>query len=90
VKPETVGKPLPRTEIKIAEDQEVLVKTPSCFVGYYQDPEATKKALPDDWLHTGDAGYIDDDGHLLIIGRKEEIMRTKGAKPFPQTLLKRG
>ena len=45
VKPETVGKPLPRTEIKIAEDQEVLVKTPSCFVGYYQDPEATKKAL---------------------------------------------
>ena len=44
VKPETVGKPLPRTEIKIAEDQEVLVKTPSCFVGYYRDPEATKKA----------------------------------------------
>lgn len=77
VKPETVGKPLPRTEVKIAEDQEVLVKTPSCFVGYYQDPEATQKALRDGWLHTGDAGYIDEDGHLLIIGRKEEIMRTK-------------
>ena len=82
VKPETVGKPLPRTEIKIAEDQEVLVRTPSCFVGYYQDPEATKKALRDGWLHTGDAGYIDDDGHLLIIGRKEEIMRTKGGEAF--------
>ena len=82
VKPETVGKPLPRTEIKIAEDQEVLVKTPSCFVGYYQDPEATQKALRDGWLHTGDAGYIDDDGHLLIIGRKEEIMRTKGGEAF--------
>jgi len=82
VKPETVGKPLPRTEIKIAEDQEVLVKTPSCFVGYYQDPEATNKALRDGWLHTGDAGYIDDDGHLLIIGRKEEIMRTKGGEAF--------
>jgi long-chain acyl-CoA synthetase len=82
VKPETVGKPLPRTEIKIAEDQEVLVKTPSCFVGYYQDPEATKKILRDGWLHTGDAGYIDDDGHLLIIGRKEEIMRTKGGEAF--------
>jgi len=82
VKPETVGKPLPRTEIRIAEDQEVLVKTPSCFVGYYQDPEATDSALKDGWLHTGDAGYIDDDGHLLIIGRKQEIMRTKGGEAF--------
>jgi long-chain acyl-CoA synthetase len=92
VKPESVGKPLPRTEVKIAEDQEVLVKTPSCFVGYYQDPEATKKALIDGWLHTGDAGYIDDDGHLLIIGRKEEIMRTKGGEAissdFIETRLK--
>jgi long-chain acyl-CoA synthetase len=92
VKPETVGKPLPRTEIKIAEDQEVLVKTPSCFVGYYQDPEATQKALRNGWLHTGDAGYIDDDGHLLIIGRKEEIMRTKGgdaiSADFIETRLK--
>jgi long-chain acyl-CoA synthetase len=92
VKPETVGKPLPRTEIRIAEDQEVLVRTHSCFVGYYQDPEATKKALIDGWLHTGDAGYIDDDGHLLIIGRKEEIMRTKGGEAissdFIETRLK--
>jgi long-chain acyl-CoA synthetase len=92
VKPETVGKPLPRTEIKIAEDQEVLVKTPSCFVGYYKDPEATNKAMRDGWLHTGDAGYIDDDGHLLIIGRKEEIMRTKAGEAissdFIETRLK--
>jgi long-chain acyl-CoA synthetase len=92
VKPETVGKPLPRTEIKIAGDQEVLVKTPSCFVGYYKDPEATNKALRDGWLYTGDAGYIDDDGHLLIIGRKEEIMRTKAGEAissdFIETRLK--
>jgi long-chain acyl-CoA synthetase len=92
VKPESVGKPLPRTEVKIAEDQEVLVKTPSCFVGYYQDPEATKKALREGWLYTGDAGYIDDDGHLLIIGRKEEIMRTKAGEAissdFIETRLK--
>jgi len=92
VKPESVGKPLPRTEIKIAEDQEVLVRTPSCFVGYYKDPEATNKALRDGWLYTGDAGYIDDDGHLLIIGRKEEIMRTKGGEAissdFIETRLK--
>ncbi|MBM4340858.1 MAG: long-chain fatty acid--CoA ligase [Deltaproteobacteria bacterium] len=92
VKPESVGKPLPRTEVKIAEDQEVLVKTPSCFVGYYQDSEATQKALREGWLYTGDAGYIDDDGHLLIIGRKEEIMRTKAGEAissdFIETRLK--
>ncbi len=92
VKPESVGKPLPRTEVKIAEDQEVLVRTPSCFVGYYRDPEATRKVLRDGWLYTGDAGYIDEDGHLLIIGRKEEIMRTKGgaaiSSDFIETRLK--
>ena len=82
VKPETVGKPLPKTVVKIAEDQEVLVSSASNFVGYYQDPEATKKVLRDAWLHTGDAGYIDDDGHLLIIGRKEEIMRTREGDAF--------
>jgi len=83
VKLETVGVPLPRTEVKIAEDQEVLVKSRSNFIGYYQDEEATAKAFTDDgWLHTGDAGYIDEDGHLLIIGRKEEIMRTRDGEAF--------
>jgi long-chain acyl-CoA synthetase len=82
VKPETVGKPLPRTRVKIAEDQEVLVSSKSVFVGYYQNPEATAEALVDGWFHTGDAGYYDDDGHLLIIGRKEDIMRTKEGEAF--------
>jgi len=82
VKPETVGKPLPRTEVRIAEDQEVLVASPSNFVGYYEDPAATEKAFKEGWLHTGDAGYVDKDGHLLIIGRKEEIMRTKDGEAF--------
>jgi long-chain acyl-CoA synthetase len=82
VKPETVGKPLPRTEIKIADDQEVLVASPSNFLGYFQDPEETAATLTDGWLHTGDAGYIDADGHLVIIGRKQEIMRTKAGEAF--------
>ncbi|MBW1680804.1 MAG: AMP-binding protein [Deltaproteobacteria bacterium] len=82
VKPETVGKPLPRTEIRIAEDQEVLVKSKSCFVGYYENEEATEEALADGWFHTGDAGYLDKDGHLLIIGRKQDIMRTKEGEAF--------
>lgn len=82
VKPETVGKPLPRTEIRIAPDQEVLVSSKSIFLGYYQNPEATAAALKDGWFYTGDAGYLDEDGHLLIIGRKEDIMRTKEGEAF--------
>ena len=82
VKPETVGKPLPRTEIKITEEQEVLVKSRSNFIGYYENPEATAKALSDGWFHTGDAGYFDETGHLIIIGRKEDIMRTEEGEAF--------
>jgi long-chain acyl-CoA synthetase len=82
VKLETVGVPLPRTEVKLGEDQEVLVLTKSNFAGYYQDPEETTNSLRDGWLYTGDAGYIDDDGHLLIIGRKAEIMKTREGEPF--------
>jgi long-chain acyl-CoA synthetase len=82
VRPETVGKPLPRTQVKIAEDQEVLVSSKSVFLGYYQNPDATAAALKNGWFHTGDAGYLDEDGHLLIIGRKEDIMRTKEGEAF--------
>ena len=82
VKPETVGKPLPRTRVKIADDQEVLVSSKSNFIGYYQNPEATAAALKDGWFYTGDAGYFDEDGHLLIIGRKEDIMRTVEGEAF--------
>jgi long-chain acyl-CoA synthetase len=82
VKAETVGTPLPRTEVKIAEDHEVLVSSPSNFVGYYQEDEATTKVLTDGWLHTGDAGYFNDDGHLVLIGRKDEIIRTQDGEPF--------
>ena len=82
VKLETVGTALPRTEVKITEDQEVLVLSKSNFVGYYENPEATAEALKDGWFYTGDAGYFDDDGHLLIIGRKQDIMRTKEGEAF--------
>ena len=82
VKPETVGKSLPGTQVKITEDQEVLVSGKSIFVGYYRNPEATDEALKDGWFHTGDAGYLDKDGHLVIIGRKQDIMRTKDGEAF--------
>jgi long-chain acyl-CoA synthetase len=82
VKLETVGKPLPLTEVKIAEDQEVLVKSEAVFSGYYNDYETTQNAFLDGWLKTGDAGYVDADGHLLIIGRKEDIIRNKSGEAF--------
>jgi long-chain acyl-CoA synthetase len=82
VKLETVGKPLPLTEVKIADDQEVLVKSPANFSGYYNDYQATQNAFLDGWLKTGDAGYIDADSHLLIIGRKEDIIRNKSGEAF--------
>ncbi len=82
VKLETVGRPLPGTQVCIAEDQEILVKSDANFIGYYQDYKATEAAFADGWLKTGDAGYIDPDGHLLIIGRKEEIIRNKKGDAF--------
>jgi long-chain acyl-CoA synthetase len=82
VKLETVGKPLPLTEVKIADDQEVLIKSEANFSGYYNDYQSTQGAFENGWLKTGDAGYIDDDGHLLIIGRKEDIIRNKSGEAF--------
>ncbi|OGP87277.1 MAG: hypothetical protein A2031_07605 [Deltaproteobacteria bacterium RBG_19FT_COMBO_43_11] len=82
VKLETVGKALPLTEVKIAEDQEVLVRSEANFSGYYNDYQATQTAFDSGWLKTGDAGYIDGDGHLLIIGRKEDIIRNKSGEAF--------
>jgi long-chain acyl-CoA synthetase len=82
VKPETVGKALPRTKVRIAADQEVLVSSPSNFMGYFQDKKETAQTLINGWLHTGDAGYFDADGHLVIIGRKHEIMRTDEGEAF--------
>lgn len=82
VKLETVGKALPLTEVKIAEDQEVLVRSEANFSGYYNDYAATQAAYEEGWLKTGDAGYIDGDGHLLIIGRKEDIIRNKSGEAF--------
>ncbi len=82
VKLETVGKPLSMTEVKIADDQEVLVKSEANFSGYYNDYQSTDDAFENGWLKTGDAGYIDPDGHLLIIGRKEDIIRNKSGDAF--------
>jgi len=82
IKAETVGRPLSGMEVQISEDQEVLLSSKTVFRGYYNDFEATNAAFMDGWLRTGDAGYLDDDGHLVIIGRREEIIRNKQGEAF--------
>jgi len=82
VKPETVGKPLPGVEIMLADDQEVLVKSEGLFSGYYRDYQNTEKSFRNGWLKTGDAGYLDQDGHLVIIGRREDIIKNKSGQVF--------
>ena len=76
----SVGPPLTGTEIKIAEDGEILVKSPSVFKGYYNDPKSTTEALKDGWLYSGDIGQIDEDGYLKITDRKKDIIVTAGGK----------
>jgi len=80
-KPGSVGKPLLKTEEKIAEDGEILVRGPGVFKGYWKKPEATEETFTQDgFFKTGDIGYIDDEGHLFITDRKKEILVTAAGK----------
>ena len=76
----SVGPPFPGTEIRIADDDEILVRGRNVFLGYYKDPELTAETLEDGWLHSGDLGRIDAQGFLHITGRKKDIIITAGGK----------
>jgi len=86
----SVGKPLPGVELKIGDDGEILLKGPNIFTGYYKNDEATKETLADGWLHTGDLGYVDEDGFLFITGRKKDIIITAGGKNITPANLENG
>jgi long-chain acyl-CoA synthetase len=78
----TVGVPIPGTEMRIADGGEILLRSPAVFSGYYRNDEATATALRDGWLHTGDAGYLEDDGHLVVIDRAQDVMEAADGTLF--------
>ncbi len=87
IKFDTVGLPIPGTEIQITEEGEIITRSPSVFLGYYKNPEATAKALKGGWLHSDDRGFIDDDGHLVVFDRTKDVFTLRDGKPFsPQYL----
>lgn len=85
VKLNTVGRPLPGVEVRISAEGEILIKAESVLEGYYKNEQATAEAFIDGWFRTGDAGHLDEDGHLIILGRVEEVVVTApGVRFVPQ------
>src|SRR5690606_37709264 len=71
----TVGTPIPGTDLRISDDGEILLRSASVFRGYHRQPEETAKTVDaEGWLHTGDAGYLDDNGHLVVIDRAKDVL----------------
>ena len=85
INPDTMGEPIPETEVRISETGEILSRSPAVFPGYYKQPEETAKTVIDGWLHSGDAGYLTPEGHIVVIDRIKDVMSLiDGVKFSPQ------
>jgi long-chain acyl-CoA synthetase len=82
VKLDTVGPPLPGVEVRVSPSGEVLYRSPGVFQGYFKNPDATRETLVEGWVHSGDAGFFDKDGHLKIIDRARDVGRLAGGTMF--------
>ena len=84
----SVGTPIPGTELRIADDGEILLRSDSVFRGYHGNPEATSEAVdPEGWLRTGDAGYVDDGGHLVVIDRAKDVLTAADGTRFSSAFI---
>jgi long-chain acyl-CoA synthetase len=82
IKCETCGVPMSGVEVRLSPEGEILVKGDNIFSGYYKNLEATQEKIRDAWYYTGDFGYIDDDRHLIVIDRMEDLKELKGGRKF--------
>jgi long-chain acyl-CoA synthetase len=82
IKSDSVGVPLPGVDVEISADGEILIRTGGLFEGYYRNPEATAGARRDGWLHTGDAGFFDDDGQLVVVDRAIDLAQLEDGTGF--------
>jgi long-chain acyl-CoA synthetase len=83
----SVGAPIPETEVRITEAGEIISRSPAVFLGYYKNEEATRETVSDGWLLSGDAGYFDDNGRLVVIDRLKDVMHlADGTRFSPQFL----
>lgn len=88
VRPDTVGPAADGVELKFSAQREILVRSPGLFKGYHRDPAATTQASnAEGWFHTGDAGYVGDDGHLRIIDRMKYVGVLKDGAPYAPKLI---
>ncbi len=93
-KPGSVGLPIPGAEVRVLDDSdnalpagqpgEICVRSPAVMQGYWHAPEATAEAIRDGWLHTGDIGYVDDEGYLFIVDRKKDLIIRGGFNVYPR------
>jgi long-chain acyl-CoA synthetase len=84
---ETVGPVHEGVEVRMAEDGELVCRHPGIFIGYYNDPEKTAEVLKDGWFHTGDSGFVTEDGHLVLVDRVDDIVGlASGEELAPQAI----
>ena len=82
IKAETCGPILPEVNIKLSDDGEIVIRTPNMFSGYFKDEQRTKEKIIDGWYHTEDFGYLDKDGHLIVMDRMEDLLNLAGGQRF--------